>query len=43
MPTRSGNPNTARTPAASTGALNAGHRRVTGSARSGSVTTLSCW
>jgi hypothetical protein len=42
-PTRSGNPNTARTPACSAGGVKAGHRRSAGSPRSGSVTTLPCW
>ena len=42
MPTRNGNPNTARAPACSAAGVKTGHRRVTGSARSGSATTVSC-
>src|SRR5512140_1462938 len=42
VPTRSGNPNTARAPARSAAGVKTGHRGVTGSARSGSATTVSC-
>jgi len=42
VPTRSGNPNTARTPASTAGGVNANHRRPGGSARLGSATTVSC-
>ena len=42
MPTRNGNPNTARAPACTAAGEKTGHRRVTGSARSGSATTVSC-